>query len=166
MNATRPVQPSEATTVTIHHPEGQLEVPASAVVRLTEPLYGFPDRLEYALVPAARQGLWWFISVHQPTVTFVVADPFRAKPGCTVDLTEADCQALDVTAAEDALILVMVTLPVASGAPATANFRAPLVLNLRARRAAQTISHDDSARLQEPVDLASFSELLDGFSFL
>jgi flagellar assembly factor FliW len=166
VSATNPLQAADAATVHINHPEGQLEVPASAVVRLTEPLYGFPDRLEYALIPAARQGLWWFISVHQPTVTFLVADPFRAKPGCTVDLTETDCQALDVTAPEDALILVMVTLPVASGAPATANFRAPLVLNLRARRAAQTISLDDSARLQEPIDLASFSEPSDGFSFL
>ena len=167
MNATNPEKPAaDAPTVVIDHPEGQIEVPASSVVRLNAPLYGFPGRVEYALIPAARQGLWWFISVDQPTATFVLADPFRAKPGFTVDLTEADSHALDVTMPEDALILVLVTLPLASGTPATANFRAPLVLNLRARRAAQTISLDESARLQEPIDLASFTELSGASSFL
>jgi hypothetical protein len=40
------------------------------------------------------------------------------------------------------------------------------VLNLRARRAAQTISLDESARLQEPIELTSFAESSAGLTFL
>jgi flagellar assembly factor FliW len=143
--------------VVIDHPEGPLEVPASAVVQLTEPLYGFPDRLEYVLIPAARQGLWWFISVHQPTVTFVVADPFVGKPEFSIDLGEIERQQLGIAAVDDVLVLVMLALPGPAGGDVTANFRAPVVLNLRTRVGMQILGTRETDRLAEPVDLARYA---------
>ena len=157
MSAANPAEtPSGTATVVIDHPEGQIEVPASAVIRLTEPLLGFPDRLEYALIPAAREGIWWFISVHQPTVTFVLADPFVVKPDYGVDLTDADQAALQISSVDDGLALVMLSLPPIAGERVTANFRAPLVFNLQARYGMQIMGRDEMAELRATVSLSSY----------
>ena len=158
MNASNPDASAVGVpTVVINHPEGPIEVPGSAVVRLIEPLYGFPDRLEYALIPAARQGLWWFISVHQPTVTFVVADPFVGKPDFVLDLGDTERQQLGITATEDVLVLVLLALPPHPEGTVTGNFRAPIVLNLPSGIGMQVLGTSDTHQLAAPVDLARYA---------
>jgi len=147
---------SGAETVTISHPDGPLEVPADAVLRLTEPLLGFPDRMEYVLLPTVRQGVWWFISVGEPSVTFVLADPFVVKPDYSVDLTDADQQALQITSVDDALALVILSLPPIHGEKVTANFRAPLVFNLRSGCGMQIMGRDESVELQAEVSIGAY----------
>ncbi len=142
--------------VTIQHSSGSLQVPADAIVHLSDAIWGFPDRLDYALVPGARQGLWWFMSVGEPQVTFVLADPFVAVPNYDLDLGELEKSMLGIKDADDVLALVMVALPSAPTDEVTANFRAPLVINHRTRRGMQIISRDDSHAMRQPVDLAKY----------
>lgn len=147
---------SAATTVTVTHSEGSIEVPASLVMQFTEALWGFPNRREYALLPAARHGLWWLMSVGEPAVTFVLADPFQIDPNYGLDLGDTERVTLGLSDPTDALALVLVTLPAAGEGAATANMRAPIVFNLAARRAAQVISRDDAHALKQPIDLTIF----------
>jgi flagellar assembly factor FliW len=143
-------------TVTIQHAGGSLTVPAQSIVHLSEALWGFPDRLDYALLPGARQGLWWFMSTGEPQVSFVLADPFVVDPDYVVDLGELEKHMLGITDANDVLALIMLALPAAPQDTVTGNFRAPIVINLRTRRAMQIISRDDSHGMKQPVDLTKF----------
>ena len=141
---------------------GHLEVPEEIVMSFPTPLWGFPDHREYAIVPAARAGLWWLQSVTDAGVTFLLADPFVLDTNYGVDLGETERQALRIQQPADALGLVMLTLPTGAGDGATANFRAPLVLNLRARLGMQVVSRDESHELRRPVTLDAFPAQADG----
>jgi flagellar assembly factor FliW len=152
-----------SATVTISHASGTLEVPAEYVVHFREALWGFPDRLDYVLLPTARQGVWWMISVGEPVVTFVLADPFVSHADYAIDLGDTERTMLGLTDPTDAFALVMVTLPSAAGEPATANLRAPIVFNLADRRAAQIVHRDESHSLRAPIDLAVYPPQENGF---
>ena len=143
-------------TVTIAHSIGTIEVPADAIMRFVEDLWGFPGRSEYALLPAKREGVWWMMSVGEPSTTFVLADPFVADPSYELDLGEAEKSRLKIESEADVIALLMVALPLTAGQQPTANFRAPIVFNLREQLALQTVSRDERWGLQEPIDLAAY----------
>lgn len=135
---------------------GEITVDASVVMSVPTPLFGFPSHTEYALLPAARDGLWWFQSMSDEGVTFLLADPFVLDPSYGVDLGDSERTALHIDEPSDALGLVMLTLPTESAEGATANFRAPLVFNLKRRVGMQVVSRDDAHDLRRPVSLDVF----------
>jgi flagellar assembly factor FliW len=145
-----------ADTVTIPNIEGALEVPSDAVMHFAEPLWGFPERHAYALLPTARAGIWWLMAASEPPLSFAVADPFVVDPNYAVDLGELERGQLQVTDETDVMALVMLALPASATETATGNFRAPLVFNLRTRQAMQVISRDEAHKMQQPVNLAAY----------
>jgi flagellar assembly factor FliW len=132
---------------------GDIRVPASQLFTFPEGLHGFAQHTEYALVPAARAGFWWLQATDEEALAFLLVDPFQVAPGYEVDLSEGDQRFLGLTTPDDALVLAVVTLPAASGGPATTNLRGPLVLNTRLGRARQVVRADDSYSLQAPLTL-------------
>ncbi|MBL0173453.1 MAG: flagellar assembly protein FliW [Gemmatimonadaceae bacterium] len=141
---------------------GDLEVSADVVMSFPTPLWGFPDYAEYALVPAAREGLWWMQAMTNDAVTFLLADPFVLDATYGVDLGETERAALGIEQPADAFGLVMLTLPNDSTEGATANFKAPLVFNLARRVGMQVVSRDDAHELRRAVTLDVFPSQPDG----
>jgi flagellar assembly factor FliW len=135
---------------------GDLEVSPSVVMHFPVPLGGFPLYHAYALVPAARDGLWWLQSMEDPEATFILADPFLHDSEYGFDIGDAEREALGIVDEGDAFGLVMITLPNAESPVATANCRAPLVFNLRQQLAMQIISRDDRHDVRRPIDLARY----------
>jgi len=146
--------PSEM--VAIAHPFGTIEVAREAL--MTFPVggpFGFENSRSFALLPAARQGLWWFMSPTDPPTTFVLADPFVSFPEYELDLGDLEKVQLQVEKPEDVLALVMLTIP-EGGTSVTANLRAPIVFNLTKRLAAQIVSRDESHGLAVSINLAAY----------
>ena len=128
------------------------DVPEIDFVR---PLPGFPGLHRYVLVQlddasapsagdiaevAARPEpvLYELRGVQQPEVRFLVGVPNAFFPEYVFDLDETTCSELALTVAEDALVLVILTIGDDS-ALTTANLLAPVVINARTRSAAQVI---------------------------
>lgn len=156
-------QDRSTTTYTITSPAvGTIEVSGDAVMHFTDALWGFPERTTYALLPAARQGLWWLLSVDEPQTTFVLADPFVGHPEYAIDLGESERDALQIANPTDALALVMVALPMTASEPVTGNFRAPIVFNIGKGLAQQIVNRDEQYSLREPMDLAAYPVQEDG----
>lgn len=141
---------------------GDMEVSADVVMSFPTPLWGFPDYAEYALVPAAREGLWWMQSMTNEAVTFLLADPFVLDASYGLDLGDTERVALGIEQPSDALSLVMLTLPNETSLGATANFRAPLVFNLSRRVGMQIVSRDEEHELRRSVTLDVFPPQADG----
>lgn len=135
---------------------GDLEVSEHVLMTFDTPLWGFPNHHEYALLPAARNGLWWLQSTLDAGVTFLLADPFVLDSSYGVDLGDTERAALHINEPADAFGLVMLTLPADGSSGATANFRAPLVFNLARRVGMQVVSRDDAHDLRQPVTLDVF----------
>jgi flagellar assembly factor FliW len=106
-------------------------------------LAGFPDAERYALVEVPEASpLFLLRSLDQPGLEFVVAPPAVFFPDYAPELDDASAARLELTDAEDALLLVVLT--VTGGVEkATANLLAPVVINQRTRSAAQVVVQGD-----------------------
>ena len=141
---------------------GDIAIPSDVILSFPTPLWGFPAHREFALLPAAREGLWWLQSMHDGGITFLLADPFVLDPTYAVDLGETERADLGIEQPSDVLGLVMLTLPTDAGDSATANFRAPLVLNLVRPLGMQVVSRNDAHELRRTVMLDVFPAQPDG----
>ena len=135
---------------------GDIVVTDDIVMHFPTALWGFPDQHEYALLPGARDGMWWLQSLSDEGTSFVLVDPFVLDSNYGVDIGETERQTLNVEQPSDALGLVMLSLPATTSEPITANFRAPLVFNLARRRAMQVVTRDDKHELQRVISLDVF----------
>lgn len=132
---------------------GQVQVPVTSVFHFANGLHGFETHYEFALIPAAREGLFWLQSLASRDVVFLLIDPFVALPGFEVDLGLTERAQLKLDNPMDVLVFAIVTLPAGAEAAPTANFRGPIVLNARARVASQVMSAVQGHEVRTPVDL-------------
>ncbi|MCE2901293.1 MAG: flagellar assembly protein FliW [Gemmatimonas sp.] len=133
-------------------------------VQFPMPLWGIPHARTYALRPASREGVWWLQSHEEPVTTFVLADPFVVEPSYAIDLGEKEKASLRATSADDVIALVILTLPAGPVQPVTGNFRAPVVINLRAGLGLQVVNRDESQHLTRPVSLGAYPLRHDGMA--
>lgn len=109
------------------------------VLHFTGGLAGFPDVEAFTLreVEGARP-LFLLTSVDDDGPEFVVVPPSAFFPDYAPVIDDESCGRLALTNAEDAVLLVVVTLG-ADVADSTANLLAPLVVNQRKLCAAQVV---------------------------
>ena len=135
---------------------GEIDAAPGVVMSFPTPLWGFAEHREFALLPAARDGLWWMQSMHDAALIFLLADPFVLDADYGIDLGETERAALDIHEPSDAFGLVMITLPADGEDGATANFRAPIVFNVAKGTGMQVVSRDDTHSLRRPTTLDVF----------
>lgn len=135
---------------------GTLMVPEGAMMHFAAPLWGFPEHDTFALLPAAREGLWWLLSATDPALTFLLADPFVTDPNYELDIVDADERTLGLESPTEALALVLVAFPTSADEGISANFRAPIVFNLAERTMLQVVSRNDSHNMRQPMDLTIY----------
>jgi flagellar assembly factor FliW len=129
---------------------GPLDVVLDECYTMPEGMLGFAGERRFVLLPAASRGIYWFQSVDDGALIFLVIDPFEFAPGYEVDLPD-----LPEASSEHIIILTIVTLPRQKGDPCTTNLQAPLILDLRDRTARQVVQPDPRYHTRHPVDLRS-----------
>lgn len=133
-----------------------LGAPAPAPVREARRLRfvaGMPGLEEYrdwTLIPIEDCPLYWLQCEAEPALALPLADAPAVLPDYVVELSTADVHALELRAAEEALVLVVLTVPVDGGA-ITANLLAPLVVNARTWTAKQVILDGTRYSLRYPL---------------
>ncbi len=135
---------------------GDIAVPNAAIMQFPVSLGGFPEEREFALLPAPREGMWLLQSTADAGLMFVLGDPFVLDASFAIDLSAADKDTLDLEHEADALALVMFVLSSTGGGECTANFRAPLVFNVRNQRGLQVVNREDRHELQRSVSLETY----------
>ena len=126
-------------------PDAHFEFPAG--------LFAFESCRRFALVPSGRDGLWWLQSVEHPALTFLLADPFRFYPGYEVQVPPTELAQLGDPAEGALAVFVIVTLPHAEGEGATANLRAPVLLDAARRIGRQVVLPDDRRDVTAPLTI-------------
>lgn len=121
---------------------GEIEVNEADVVTLPEGLIGFPELTRYVLLDHdAESPFKWLQSVDDGAMAFVVMSPLTFRPDYTVEVSEEEISVLKLSNAEDAVISVIVTIPV-DPKKMSANLKAPLIFNLKNRVGKQVIVKD------------------------
>ena len=134
---------------------GILDVSDENLLNFSLGLVGFPACRRFVVLDAGKDSDYqWFQSVDEPTLAFVIMDVHLLQPDFRVDVPDEGLRELDITQTDTVLILVVVTIPPGNPDLATANLRAPLVVNLRTRKGKQMILHE-SIPLRFPLLQAS-----------
>ena len=132
-------------------PAATLPAPVLAL-GLTEPLPGFPHHRDYALVAADGEGrLCWLQSLAPDGPRFLAVPPAAYFPDYDPALPGAVCAELGLPGPDEALLYCLVTVPRGDVAAATANLRAPVVVNPVAGRARQVVLPDGGHPIRRPL---------------
>ncbi|TFV61691.1 UNVERIFIED_ORG: flagellar assembly protein FliW [Bacillus sp. AZ43] len=128
------------------------EVPAVQVLSLTESILGFPDHRDYVLVPAEDSGrMLWLQSAAPDGPRFLVVSAAAFFPDYAPALPGAVCAELGLSAPADARLYCIVTVPDGDVAAATANLRAPVVVDPVSSRARQVVLLDAAHPIRRPL---------------
>lgn len=120
-----------------------MTVPASdddlPELRFASGLPGFPEAQRFVLVYGADDNPFALLrSLDDPDLAFAVVSPAVFFPDYAPELDDESAARLGLLDTDDALVLVIVTVP-ERATDATANLLAPVVVNRRTRQASQVV---------------------------
>ena len=129
-----------------------LTTPAVQVLTLCEPLPGFPGQRDFALVPGDSAGLlFWLQSVAPDGPRFLAVPAGSFFPDYAPALPRAACAELGLDDPADGEVYCLVTVLDGDVTAATANLRAPLVVNPATSRARQIVLTDGAHPIRRPL---------------
>lgn len=137
---------------------GAIEVDPADAIALVEPIAGFPECRQHALVPHIHRGvpsrsIHWFQALERPYHAFIVADPWSVFPDYAPEIPDTDVAALGLGSVDRGQLFVVLTVP-SNPSGITANLRAPLLLNRAAGLAKQVVLLGDQYHTCHPVRYA------------
>lgn len=116
---------------------GEQEASPDSILRFPAGLHGFEEITEFQLFhQEGKSDVHWLQAVGVPEVAFSVAEPAAFGVACEVTLSDEECAALQLTAAEDALVLLIVSRD--DDGRLRFHNDTPLVINVRNRIGLQT----------------------------
>jgi flagellar assembly factor FliW len=114
-------------------------------------LAGFPGARHFALVPIGDSDVLFRLqSLDVENLEFVVAAPAAFFPHYAPEIDDATAQRLGIESAEDAAVLVILTVGTDLSST-TANLLAPIIVNTRSLCAAQPVLTGPSGALRQPL---------------
>ena len=145
-----PVQSTVADDVTALIP-----APRTPEIVFEDGLIGFPDAHRFLLVQIDEDtsDVFELRSLDEPGLGFVTVAPGSFFPDYAPELDDATAGRLGLHEAGDVLLLAVVTLG-ESGADATANLLAPVVVNQHTAHACQAVLSEQSWPLRAPLSAA------------
>ena len=147
----------------LHHMEKKIRTKTRGTVTVTEKqcftfergLLGFADYTEVALIDVEIAGkiapFFWLQSVQEPTLAFLVVDPFLLRGDYEADIDDEALAVIGLSNPSDVLLLTIVTLP-EDGSGATVNLQGPLIFNKGNNRAFQAILSDPQWPTKYPLN--------------
>ena len=116
---------------------GQVEVDPQRIITLPKGMLGFPSHQRFALIATNGDSpFYWLQAVDEPGLAFVVTDPTMFLPDYDVTLKVDDLELLDMTAGDEATLLVVCNKV---DELLTGNLQGPIAVNPQTRVAKQLV---------------------------
>ena len=123
---------------------GEINVDESKVINMRGGIIGFEHLKKYILhIQDEKNPFWWFQSLDDDKVAFVVINPFVAKADYEPVIDDNDSKFLEIENAEQVVLLTIVTI-LKNPFSVSVNLRAPIVINAEKRIAKQIILEDQT----------------------
>jgi flagellar assembly factor FliW len=122
---------------------GEIEVDDRSVVHMPEGMLGFSEFKDYVLIKHNDGSPFlWYQAVAEPSLAFVVVDPFTFFPDYEVLLSGEDMELLKCKTMNNLAVFSVVVIP-ENPERMTANLRGPIVINTQGRLARQVVLTDE-----------------------
>jgi flagellar assembly factor FliW len=130
---------------------GKLRIKESELIGMRGHILGFERHKRFVLLTIEdNPPFLWLQSADDPASAFVVINPLIVNPNYTPAISEGDLALLDIQKTEEIALLAIVTVR-SSPVRATANLRAPILINAEKRSATQTILDDSDYPIQYDI---------------
>jgi flagellar assembly factor FliW len=134
---------------------GEIQVDETKIIDMRDGILGFEHLKKFVLHREDEKNpFWWFQSLDEGTVAFVVINPFIAKVDYEPVLDDYDTRLLGIKSVEDVVMLAIVTIR-QTPFSVSVNLRAPIVINAKKRIAKQVVLEDTAHPIQyylKPAD--------------
>lgn len=130
---------------------GEIEISKNDIIEFQDGLLGFSELKQFVLLDDPDDDIFaWLQSCENASVAFPVLEPELFSPTYTVNLGKRDLEALDLDNMERVRVYTIITIP-EDPTQMTANLKAPIVINIPARKAAQCVLQDNDLPIREPI---------------
>ncbi|MHB8830084.1 MAG: flagellar assembly protein FliW [Syntrophales bacterium] len=135
---------------------GEIEVREEEFIFMRGSILGFEHLKRFVLLQnSEKTPLWWLQSIEDPAVAFVVANPLLVTPDYAPAFPESDLEMLEIKDNKNIAMLSIITVR-SNPLRATANLRAPILINAENRTASQIVLGDSDYPIQ--YDLADANQ--------
>ncbi|MBW2594023.1 MAG: flagellar assembly protein FliW [Deltaproteobacteria bacterium] len=130
---------------------GDINIDESRIIRMAEGMLGFEHLKKYVLlISDDKNPFWWFQSIEDGDVAFVVISSFAVKPDYTPVISDDNIKLLETAVPEDLILLSAITIR-HDPFKVTANLKAPIVVNPARLLAKQVVLDESDYPVQYPV---------------
>ncbi len=130
---------------------GEIEVPEERVIFMPHGLIGFPNLRRFFIIGEEGQLIKWFQSIEDPNIALPIVNPFELFPKFSVDISDSDLEDIDLKDPRDAILFLVMVIPKGNPRGATVNLKAPIVVNIKNRRAKQVIALNEDYPIRYPL---------------
>jgi len=120
---------------------GTISVKKDKIIYMPSGMLGFPERKHFVLFGHKENSpFFWYQSVDDPSLAFVVTSPFLFVPDYNVEADEA-AKSMSWNDADENDLELYVVANIPKGEPdkITANLIGPILINIRKRQAVQMV---------------------------
>jgi len=129
---------------------GDIAVPGDKVFEFTDGLVGLPGCRRFVIMDhQASSPFKWMVCLDNPDLGFAVVNPEDFIPDYKLSLDGA-AQELDIKDGNDVAVFTIVTIPT-DPSKMTIDLMAPVVVNLRTRKAKQLVMEDSAYSASYPL---------------
>lgn len=130
---------------------GDIGIDESRVIWIKGGMLGFEHLGRYVLlIQEEKNPFWWFQSVEDGSVAFVVINSLVVKQDYEPLISDDEARLLEISSPEDVVLFSVVTIR-SDPFKVTANLRAPIVVNSKKMLAKQVILVDPNYPVQHPI---------------
>lgn len=129
---------------------GWIEFRPEQVIDFVEGLLGFPELRRYVLVDHRKGIFMWLQSLEDPSLAFLVVDPWMFFPDYSPEIPDEDVEALELREPYNFSLFCLVTVP-SDPKKMTVNLRGPVVVNLNNHRAKQVVVTQPEYPIRQPI---------------
>ncbi len=120
---------------------GEIEIDPETVLTFPQGMPGFEDCTRYKLLHEEQPNprVRWLQSLDDADLSFSLVQVEHLGLSYEVSLSDEECALIELEQAEDAILLLLLSRPFEEGQAISANTQAPVVLNIKSRKALQKV---------------------------
>jgi flagellar assembly factor FliW len=132
---------------------GAVTINKKKIIDMPFGMLGFPDKRQFVMLRHKENSpFFWYQSVDEPSLAFVIMSPFHFMPSYTVDVEKVLKEMSWTKVRNDSLELyVVVNIPKGSPDKMTANLIGPILINNKNLQAVQVVIGDSNYSHKFPL---------------
>lgn len=130
---------------------GQIEISGKDIVEFDEGIPGFSDMHKFAVINDSNNTFISYMqSLDEESVCFIMMPPILVDKEYDIELSDSTVKKLKIEKPEDAKLYAILSIP-SSFKDATANLKAPIVVNTNNNKAVQEILDDERYSIRHRI---------------